>query len=130
MDFSCTCPRREARLHFDKIFAVDSEEARRGTAVNESVVGGTVVTLLETRPRNSIALFLVYENETTSPRISRNSFQTIFLHARKLEAGSGLTVNIPRYAFYENTSHRGKQHCFLRSDTRIRRKEFFLVAEL
>lgn len=100
MDFSCTCPRREACLHFDKIFAVDSEEARRGTAVNESGGGGTVVTLLETRPRNSIALFLVYENETTSPRISRNSFQTIFLHARKLEAGSGLTVNIPRYAFF------------------------------
>lgn len=40
MDFSCTCPRREACLHFDKIFAVDSEEARRGTAVNESGGGG------------------------------------------------------------------------------------------
>lgn len=82
-----------------------------------------MVTLLETRPRNSIALFLVYENETTSD-LSRNSFQTIFLHARKLEAGSGLTVNIPRYAFYENTTPR---RCFLRSRKILSRGRKYLV---
>lgn len=63
-----------ARFHFDKIFAVDSETRNGGREREWLGEGGKkeiVVTLLETRPRNSIALFLVYENETTSPRISR-----------------------------------------------------------